>query len=90
MASTRVDRRSRLVDVKGMRWAAVAAVPLGLLLLAAGPASAAQPTVPAMYVDGYETKVDCQKAREWHISQGRNPGPCEKQGWWDDFWGFSS
>ncbi|MHA6619417.1 hypothetical protein [Pseudonocardia sp. DLS-67] len=73
--------------MKMMRWAAVAAVPLGLLL-AAGPAVAAQPTVPAMYVDGYKTKQDCQKDREWHISQGRHPGPCSKP-WWEDSWGFS-
>ena len=66
---------------------AVAAVPLGLLL-AAGPASAAQPAVPAMYVDGYKTKQDCQKAREWHLSQGRHPGPCVKESWYGS-WGFS-
>jgi hypothetical protein len=39
-------------------------------------------------VDGYKTKQDCQKDREWHLSQGRHPGPCVKP-WWEDSWGFS-
>jgi hypothetical protein len=76
-----------LTGVKTMFWTALAAVPLALLLTA-GPASAAQTAVPAMYVDGWKTKQDCQKEREWHLAQGRNPGPCVKP-WWEDSWGFA-
>jgi hypothetical protein len=73
-----------MIDMTKTFWAATAAaVSLGLLL-AAGPASAAS----AMYVDGYKTKQDCQRAREWHLSQGRNPGPCVKESWYGS-WGFS-
>ena len=55
------------------------------LLLSAAPSSAADSVAAKMYVDGYQTKANCLKARESYDKNTPRPhpkpGPCKLKAW---------